>query len=78
MCYNWAEFRKEQAEKGEPGGSTDDSCGSFVWRRDCPTLQTGVTAWLQFGDARVAIDSEAWTIQEPSVGALLGVSFERH
>ena len=41
-------------------------------------IQTGVTAWLPFGDASVAIETEAWTIQEPSVGLLLGVSFERH
>jgi hypothetical protein len=41
-------------------------------------IQTGVTAWLPWGDARVTVDGDEWTIQAPSFGVLLGVSFERH
>jgi len=39
-------------------------------------IQTGISAWLPVSDANVSIAGEAFTIQKPTVGVLLGITID--
>jgi len=39
-------------------------------------IQTGISAWLPISDADVTFAGEQFSIQKPSVGLFLGMTFE--